>query len=119
LRHWALGFLFISIMPEEEISVGDLVALKDDMTRSSGIGLVLQKDIREKQSEDVLDIISTLEESENYLSEIEWKEQVPFPEPMILVLWSSSKQRRVKKTFENNSVNFWIPVSDVRVISKA
>jgi hypothetical protein len=113
------GFLFINVMLEEKIKVGDLVALKDDAERSSGIGLVLQKDGKGKRSEDILDIISTLEESESNLSEIEWREQVPFSEPMVLVLWSSSKQRSMKKTFENNSVNFWIPISDVRVVSKA
>lgn len=112
------GFLFIDTMSGQEINVGDLVALKDDMERSSGIGLVLRKDGREKQSEDILDIISQAE-LESELSEIDWREQIGFPEPMILVLWSSSKQRSIAKEFENNSVNFWIPISDVRIVSKA
>jgi len=112
------GFLLINTMSRQIIDVGDLVALKDDPERSSGIGLVLRKDERERQSEDILDIISQAEMS-GEVYEIDWREQVGIPEPMVLVLWSSSKQKSIAGAFENNSVNFWIPMSDVRVVSKA
>lgn len=102
---------------DEEIGVGDLVALKDDVKLSSGIGLVLKKSNKKDESEDMLDLISMIEEAEE--KSVNWKDQVPLSEPMVLVLWSSHRQKKISSNFRNSSVNFWMPVSDVRVVSKA